>query len=138
MFSDWIKSLENKGVKLYEIAEVIDVTYQTIQCYRDRNNYPTVKNLIKLSEHYKISIEDMLYYNEDRPVACSKDYPIAFFEDSHLVGGKTQLPASSKKYEEKLVDIYRKVPDSQKAKLLDEFIKLASEETEKYVKAVKS
>ncbi len=136
MFSDWIKSLENKGVKLYEIAEVIDVTYQTIQCYRDRNNYPTVKNLIKLSKHYNISIEDMLYYNEDRPTA--EHSPMALLEDSTLVCGKDQLPASSKKYEEKLVDIYRKVPDSQKAKLLDEFIKLASEETEKYVKAVKS
>lgn len=131
MFSDWIKSLEKKGVKLYEIAEVIDVTYQTIQCYRDRNNYPTVKNLIKLSKHYNISIEDMLYYNEDRPTNCSEYPSIAFFEDSALVCSKDQLTATSRKYEEKLVDIYRKVPDSQKAKLLDDFSKLVSEETKK-------
>lgn len=131
MFSDWIKSLEKKGVKLYEIADVIDVTYQTIQCYRDRNNYPTVKNLIKLSKYYNISIEDMLYYNEDRPTACSEYSPMALFEDSALVCGKDQLTASGRKYEEQLVSIYRKVPDNQKAKLLDDFSKLVSEETKK-------
>lgn len=73
IFSDWIRSLENSGVKLYEIADIIDVTYQTIQCYRDRNNYPTAKNLIRLSEHYNISIDDMLYYNEDSPPAVTPD-----------------------------------------------------------------
>ena len=73
IFSDWIRSLENSGVKLYEIADIIDVTYQTIQCYRDRNNYPTAKNLIRLSEHYNISIDDMLYYNEDSPPAGTPD-----------------------------------------------------------------
>lgn len=67
IFSDWIRSLEKTGIKLYEIADVIDVTYQTVQCYRDRNNYPTVKNLIRLSEYYSISIDDMLYYNESKP-----------------------------------------------------------------------
>lgn len=73
IFSDWIRSLENSGVKLYEIADIIDVTYQTIQCYRDRNNYPTAKNLIRLSEHYNISIDDMLYYNEDLPPVRTSD-----------------------------------------------------------------
>ena len=73
IFSDWIRSLENSGVKLYEIADIIDVTYQTIQCYRDRNNYPTAKNLIRLSEHYNISIDDMLYYNEDSPPVRTPD-----------------------------------------------------------------
>lgn len=73
IFSDWIRSLENSGVKLYEIADIIDVTYQTIQCYRDRNNYPTAKNLIRLSEHYNISIDDMLFYNEDSPPAVTAD-----------------------------------------------------------------
>ncbi|MBP0965399.1 MAG: helix-turn-helix transcriptional regulator [Oscillospiraceae bacterium] len=131
MFSDWIKSLEKSGVKLYEIADVIDVTYQTIQCYRDRNNYPTVKNLIKLSEHYNISIEDMLHYNEDRSTACSEYSSMALFEDSALVCGKDQIKSSDKKYEEQLISIYRKVPDSQKAKLLDDFSRLVSEETKK-------
>lgn len=65
--------MENSGVKLYEIADIIDVTYQTIQCYRDRNNYPTAKNLIRLSEHYNISIDDMLYYNEDSPPVKTPD-----------------------------------------------------------------
>lgn len=73
IFSDWIRSLENSGVKLYEIADVIDVTYQTVQCYRDRNNYPTAKNLIRLSEHYNISIDEMLYYNEDLPPVKNSD-----------------------------------------------------------------
>ena len=73
IFSDWIRSLENSGVKLYEIADIIDVTYQTIQCYRDRNNYPTAKNLIRLSEHYNISIDEMLYYNEDLPPVKTSD-----------------------------------------------------------------
>lgn len=73
IFSDWIRSLENSGVKLYEIADIIDVTYQTIQCYRDRNNYPTAKNLIRLSEHYNISIDEMLYYNEDSPPVRTPD-----------------------------------------------------------------
>lgn len=73
IFSDWIRSLENSGIKLYEIADIIDVTYQTIQCYRDRNNYPTAKNLIRLSKHYNISIDDMLYYNEDAPPAATPD-----------------------------------------------------------------
>lgn len=59
--------MENSGIKLYEIADIIDVTYQTIQCYRDRGNYPTAKNLIRLSEHYDISIDDMLFYSEDAP-----------------------------------------------------------------------
>lgn len=131
MFSDWIKSLESNGVKLYEIADVIDVTYQTIQCYRDRNNYPTVKNLIKLSEHYNISIEDMLYFNEDRPTTNSEYSSMDFFEDSSFVCDKGKLTSSSKKYEEQLLNIYRKVPDNQKATLLNEFIKSASEETEK-------
>lgn len=59
--------MEKSGVRLYEIADVIDVTYQTVQCYRDRNNYPTAKNLIKLSEHYNIPVDEMLFYGEERP-----------------------------------------------------------------------
>lgn len=92
MFSDWIKYLESNGTKLYEIADVIDVTYQTIQCYRDRNNYPTVKNLMKLSEHYNISIEEMLYFNEND-------------EERHL--------------ENILLDTFRKAPDPIKKKLVE-------------------
>lgn len=107
MFSDWIKSLEKSGVKLYEIADVIDVTYQTIQCYRDRNNYPTVKNLIKLSEHYNIPIETMLYFNESRPETAENDH------------------------EKKLLEIFRQAPDHLRTKLLDDFSKLVSEETKK-------
>lgn len=58
--------MESSGVKLYEIADIIDVTYQTVQCYRDRNNYPTAKNLMRLSEHYNISIDDMLYFGDKK------------------------------------------------------------------------
>lgn len=106
MFSDWIKSLESSGVKLYEIADVIDVTYQTIQCYRDRNNYPTVKNLIKLSEYYNIPIEEMLYFNENRPKSTENDL------------------------ENQLLNIFRQAPDRLKTKLLKDFSKLVSEEAQ--------
>lgn len=62
MFSDWIKSLESKGMKLYEIANIIGVTYQTVQCYRDKNVYPTVTNVIKLSNYFNISVDEILNY----------------------------------------------------------------------------
>ena len=101
MFSDWIKHLESNGTKLYEIADVIDVTYQTIQCYRDRNNYPTVKNLMKLSEHYNISIEEMLYFNENN-------------EEQHL--------------ESILLDTFRKAPVSVKRKIVETFVENTAEE----------
>lgn len=101
MFSDWIKHLESNGTKLYEIADVIDVTYQTIQCYRDRNNYPTVKNLMKLSEHYNISIEEMLYFNES--------------DEEKLL-------------ENILLDTYRKAPKSIKRKIVESFVDNTAEE----------
>lgn len=103
IFSDWIRSLENSGVKLYEIADIIDVTYQTIQCYRDRNNYPTAKNLIRLSEHYNISIDDMLYYNEDSPPAKTAD-------------------------ERTLLRLYRKLPQNERELLIERMSELAEDE----------
>ncbi len=103
IFSDWIRSLENSGVKLYEIADIIDVTYQTIQCYRDRNNYPTAKNLIRLSEHYNISIDDMLYYNEDSPPVKTAD-------------------------ERTLLQLYRKLPQNERELLIERMSELAEDE----------
>lgn len=106
IFSDWIRSLENSGVKLYEIADIIDVTYQTIQCYRDRNNYPTAKNLIRLSEHYNISIDDMLYYNEDSPPVKTAD-------------------------ERTLLRLYRKLPQNERELLIERMSELAEDENGK-------
>ena len=100
IFSDWIRSLENSGVKLCEIADIIDVTYQTIQCYRDRNNYPTAKNLIRLSEHYNISIDDMLYYNEDSPPVRTPD-------------------------ERTLLRLFRKLPQNEQELLIERIRELA-------------
>lgn len=100
IFSDWIRSLENSGVKLYEIADIIDVTYQTIQCYRDRNNYPTAKNLIRLSEHYNISIDEMLFYNEGSPPVRTSD-------------------------ELTLLRLFRKLPQDERKLLLERMSELA-------------
>lgn len=100
IFSDWIRSLENSGVKLYEIADIIDVTYQTIQCYRDRNNYPTAKNLIRLSEHYNISIDEMLFYNEGSPPVRTSD-------------------------ERTLLRLFRKLPQDERKLLLERMSELA-------------
>ena len=47
-------------MKLQEIADIIDVSYQTVQCYRDKGNYPKVENLIKFAEHFNISTDYML------------------------------------------------------------------------------
>lgn len=105
IFSDWIKSLERQGVKLYEIADVIDVTYQTVQCYRDRNNFPTVKNLIRLSEHYDISIEDMLYYPESTHIRLTES-------------------------ENMFLEYFRNLSEREQAELLD-YLKSAAEKQKK-------
>lgn len=60
MFSDWIRELERKGMKLQDIADIIDVSYQTIQCYRDKGNYPKVENLMKFAKYFNVSTDYIL------------------------------------------------------------------------------
>ncbi len=69
MFSDFLKQELENGKTLQELADIIDVSYQTIQCYINKGNYPTVNKLMKFAEHYNISIDYLLgYTDEKRPL----------------------------------------------------------------------
>ena len=69
MFSDFLQSELNNGKTLQELADIIDVSYQTIQCYITKGNYPTVAKLMKFAEYYNLSIDYLLgYTDEKRPL----------------------------------------------------------------------
>jgi transcriptional regulator with XRE-family HTH domain len=69
MFSDFLQSELDSGKTLQELAEIIDVSYQTIQCYIKKGNYPTVTKLMKFAEYYNLSIDYLLgYIDEKKPL----------------------------------------------------------------------
>lgn len=69
MFKDFILEEINKGKSYQDIASIMGISYQSVQCYVTRGNYPTVSNLMKLAEHYNLSIDYILgYTKEKRPL----------------------------------------------------------------------
>lgn len=83
MFKDFLKSEIDKGKKLQDLADIIDVSYQTIQCYITKGNYPTVERLMKFAEHYNLSIDYLLGY---------KDKPEKLFSEEDL----NEIPTEEK------------------------------------------
>ena len=69
MLRDFILDELKKGKTYKEIGQIIGVSYQTIQSYVNHDTYPTVKKLMKLAEHYNLSIDYILgYTKEKRPL----------------------------------------------------------------------
>lgn len=66
MFKDFILEEINKGKSYQDIASIMGISYQSVQCYVTRGNYPTVSNLMKLAEHYNLSIDYILGYTDKK------------------------------------------------------------------------
>ena len=66
MLRDFILDELKKGKTYKEIGKIIGVSYQTIQSYVNHDTYPTVKKLMKLAEHYNLSIDYILGYTDKK------------------------------------------------------------------------
>ena len=64
MIAKFINELLKSGQTFQSIADIMGVTYQTIQAYLYKGINPKVENLVKLAEHFNVSIDYILGYKE--------------------------------------------------------------------------
>lgn len=54
------KARENKGLSQLEVSKQLNISRQSISKWENNRGYPDIDNLIKLSEIYDISLDDLL------------------------------------------------------------------------------
>lgn len=54
-----------KGLSQKDVAEVLNVTRQTVSKWENNASYPDLDNLVRLSEHYEISTDELLKGNTE-------------------------------------------------------------------------
>ena len=64
MIKKYIEELLKSGQTFQSIANIMGVTYQTVQAYMYKGINPKVENLVKLAEHFNVSIDYILGYKE--------------------------------------------------------------------------
>lgn len=55
----------NKGYSQKDVAELLHISRQAISKWENGNSYPDLDNLIKLSQHYEVTIEELLEENQE-------------------------------------------------------------------------
>lgn len=50
----------NKGFSQGEVAEYLQVSRQSISKWENNNSYPDLDNLVKLSDYYEVSVDELL------------------------------------------------------------------------------
>ena len=51
---------QSKGVSQSTVAEHLNISRQSISKWENNSSYPDLDNLVRLSEYYEISIDDLL------------------------------------------------------------------------------
>lgn len=59
------KSRVDKGYSQGNVADYLQISRQSISKWENGNSYPDLDNLVKLSEYYEISIDDLLKENKE-------------------------------------------------------------------------
>ena len=59
------KSRNNKGFSQTNVAEHLNISRQSISKWENGNSYPDLDNLVRLSEYYEVSIDELLKENQD-------------------------------------------------------------------------
>lgn len=59
------KSRLNKGYSQKDVAELLHISRQAISKWENGNSYPDLDNLVKLSTHYEVTIEELLEENQE-------------------------------------------------------------------------
>ena len=55
---------QNKGLSQSTVAEHLNISRQSISKWENNSSYPDLDNLVRLSEYYEISIDDLLKENQ--------------------------------------------------------------------------
>ncbi|WP_319021419.1 helix-turn-helix domain-containing protein [Carnobacterium mobile] len=55
----------NKGFTQGDVADHLQISRQSISKWENGNSYPDLDNLVKLSNYYEISIDELLKENQD-------------------------------------------------------------------------
>ena len=55
---------QNKGISQSTVAEHLNISRQSISKWENNSSYPDLDNLVRLSEYYEISIDDLLKENQ--------------------------------------------------------------------------
>lgn len=55
---------QNKGLSQSTVAEYLNISRQSISKWENNSSYPDLDNLVRLSEYYEISIDDLLKENQ--------------------------------------------------------------------------
>lgn len=70
-----IKELrKNKGITQIRLSVELGVTQETISAYENGRHYPTVENLIKMSEIFGVSCDYILGISDVKTIAASGEY----------------------------------------------------------------
>ena len=57
-------SRKNKGFSQSEVAEILNITRQSVSKWETGKGYPDIDNLVLLSKIYEVSIDELLHENE--------------------------------------------------------------------------
>lgn len=59
------QSRNNKGFSQTNVAEHLNISRQSISKWENGNSYPDLDNLVRLSEYYEVSIDELLKENQE-------------------------------------------------------------------------
>lgn len=59
------ESRVNKGYSQGDVAELLHISRQSISKWENGNSYPDLDNLVKLSNYYEVSIDELLKENQE-------------------------------------------------------------------------
>ena len=55
---------QSKGVSQSTVAEHLNISRQSISQWENNSSYPDLDNLVRLSEYYEVTVDDLLKENQ--------------------------------------------------------------------------
>jgi transcriptional regulator with XRE-family HTH domain len=55
---------QKKGVSQSTVAEHLNISRQSISKWENNSSYPDLDNLVRLSEYYEVTVDDLLKENQ--------------------------------------------------------------------------
>lgn len=101
MFGDRLKELrEDNKLTQYDLAEVLNLTQQTISLYESNKRQPDYETLVKVADYFSVTVDFLLERINEKPKSKNK------FEPSNI-----ELLCKGKTYAELSDDIAEKLND---------------------------
>ncbi|MDH6365668.1 helix-turn-helix transcriptional regulator, partial [Enterococcus sp. PFB1-1] len=88
---------ENSGFSQQDVANQLNISRQSISKWENDRGYPDIDNLIRLSQMYQISIDELLKENEQLKKIITKN-------EEEIAHKKKKLSMIKKYYEKPLAD----------------------------------